>query len=60
MYFSLIIFVDNNFGRRASDGGANLQMSQKMNCTFSEPSSKEDLKKVNIFTYSKIILYNVY
>jgi len=45
---SHLLFLDNNFGRRASDGGANLQMSQKMNCTFSEPSSKEDLKKVNI------------
>lgn len=45
---SFYYFKDNNFGRRASDGGANLQMSQKMNCTYSEPSSKEDLKKVNI------------
>ncbi|XP_026815955.1 serine/threonine-protein kinase SIK3-like isoform X3 [Rhopalosiphum maidis] len=40
-----VMGANNNFGRRASDGGANLQMSQKMNCTFSEPSSKEDLKK---------------
>jgi hypothetical protein len=45
---SFYYFKDNNFGRRASDGGANLQMSQKMNCTYSEPSSKEDLKKVII------------
>ncbi|XP_025421744.1 serine/threonine-protein kinase SIK3-like isoform X3 [Sipha flava] len=40
-----VMGANNNFGRRASDGGANLQMSQKMNCTYSEPSSKEDLKK---------------
>ncbi|VVC38733.1 Hypothetical protein CINCED_3A004333 [Cinara cedri] len=40
-----VMGANNNFGRRASDGGANLQMSQKINCTLSEPSSKEDLKK---------------
>lgn len=54
MLFLLLVFFfkDNNFGRRASDGGANLQMSQKMNCTFSEPSSKEDFKKVIVLLLS--------
>ncbi|XP_050426740.1 serine/threonine-protein kinase SIK3-like isoform X3 [Adelges cooleyi] len=40
-----VMGANNNFGRRASDGGANLQMAQNINCTFSEPNSKEDLKK---------------
>lgn len=56
-YIFNLLFLGNNFGRRASDGGANLQMSQKMNCTFSEPSSKEDLKKVNFMLK---LYYSIY
>ncbi|XP_050531158.1 serine/threonine-protein kinase SIK3-like isoform X2 [Daktulosphaira vitifoliae] len=45
-----VMGANSNFGRRASDGGANLQMAQHVACTFSEPSSKEDLKKEKIDT----------
>lgn len=64
MYYDLLLIIififveDNNFGRRASDGGANLQISQNINSTSSEPSSKEDLKKV-MFNYMLTYIMNV-
>jgi len=47
-------FVANAFGRRASDGGANLQQKEKQQqpCDggWSHPSSKEQLTTVCVLT----------
>lgn len=49
------IFSVNGFGRRASDGGANLEMffHRQMEGVWSQPGSNEQIQMVKLFYFSK-------